>query len=95
MRISGDAVKKQRLQQHQKEQGSKKAYGEPNDLQCSGVRNQFPRLQSGDRGSCAAGAVHLSAALKNSLVSLLSSFCGSEGGSQETDQTQQTKAQKV
>lgn len=95
MRGSGNDVNKQRLQQHQKEQGSKKAYEEPNDLQCSGVRNQFPRLQSGDRGACAARAVHLSAALKISLESLLSSICRNEGGSQETDQIQQTKAQKV
>lgn len=34
----------------------------------SGVRNQFPRLQLGDRDSCAARAVHLSVALKISPV---------------------------
>lgn len=82
---SGNAVNKQRLQQHQKEQGSKKVYEELNDIQCSGVRNQFPRLQMGSRGSRAARAVHLAAALKISLVPLLSSFCGNEAGSQESN----------
>lgn len=66
---SGNAVNKKKapIAPKRTRLKKKKSYEEQNDPQCSGVRKQFPSLQLGDRGSCAAWAEHLSPALKISL----------------------------